>query len=260
MSGVQNKKVLVTGTSRGIGLAIAKEFLSQGAQVYGTATTKGSAPHRVFWFLRSGFLESARVFNNAWISLMTFNQTSLSIMQESIPRRHLRVLILKGFLEIQQVNVLAPMEICRAAIPHMVSKNWGRIVNISSVWSKISKEHRAPYSASKFALDGMTLALAIEYAKHNVLANCIAPGFVDTDMTRGILGDEGINKLMQIVPIGRLAQPAEIATFVVWLASESNTYITGQNIAVDGGFHPCLIQSLFSRTGEHTRLASPQNC
>ena len=140
------------------------------------------------------------------------------------------------FLEIQQVNVLAPMEICRAAIPHMVSNNWGRIVNISSVWSKISKEHRAPYSASKFALDGMTLALAIEYAKHNVLANCVAPGFVDTDMTRGILGDEGINKLMQIVPIGRLAQPAEIATFVVWLASESNTYITGQNIAVDGGF------------------------
>jgi 3-oxoacyl-[acyl-carrier protein] reductase len=118
----------------------------------------------------------------------------------------------------------------------MVGKNWGRIVNISSVWSKISKEHRAPYSASKFALDGMTLALAIEYAKHNVLANCVAPGFVDTDMTRGILGDEGISKLMQIVPIGRLAQPAEIATFVVWLTSESNTYITGQNIAVDGGF------------------------
>jgi 3-oxoacyl-[acyl-carrier protein] reductase len=140
------------------------------------------------------------------------------------------------FLEIQQVNVLAPMEICRAAIPHMVKQKWGRIVNISSVWSKISKEQRAPYSASKFALDGMTLALAIEYAKHNVLANCVAPGFVDTDMTRGILGDEGINKLMQVVPIGRLAQPAEIATFVVWLASESNTYITGQNIAVDGGF------------------------
>ena len=128
------------------------------------------------------------------------------------------------------------MEICRAAVSHMKATGWGRIVNISSVWSKISKEHRAPYSASKFALDGLTLALAIEYAKHNILANCVAPGFVDTDMTRGILGEEGINKLMQVVPIGRLARPEEIAKFVVWLASESNTYITGQNIAVDGGF------------------------
>jgi len=234
MSGVQNKKVLITGTSRGIGLAIAKEFLNQGAQVYGTATTK-AAPQEFSGFCAADFSKREGIqqcvdFVNEVRPDIVINNAGINAPSsfESIDS--------EKFLEIQQVNVLAPMEICRAAIPHMVSNNWGRIVNISSGWSKISKEHRAPYSASKFALDGMTLALAIEYAKHNVLANCVAPGFVDTDMTRGILGDEGINKLMQIVPIGRLAQPAEIATFVVWLASESNTYITGQNIAVDGGF------------------------
>jgi len=224
MSGVQNKKVLITGTSRGIGLAIAQEFLNQGAQVYGTATTKAT-PQEFSGFCVADFSKREGIqqcvdFVNEVRPDIVINNAGINAPSsfESIDS--------EKFLEIQQVNVLA----------HMVKQSWGRIVNISSVWSKISKEHRAPYSASKFALDGMTLALAIEYAKHNVLANCVAPGFVDTDMTRGILGDEGINKLMQIVPIGRLAQPAEIATFVVWLASESNTYITGQNIAVDGGF------------------------
>jgi len=132
--------------------------------------------------------------------------------------------------------VFAPMALCQAAIPSMLSSGWGRIVNISSAWSKKGKEHRAPYSSSKFAIDGLTLSLAIEYAKSGILANCVAPGFVDTEMTRRILGDSGIEKILQNVPIGRLAQPAEIAEVVLWLASPRNTYITGQNIAVDGGF------------------------
>ena len=140
------------------------------------------------------------------------------------------------FLRIQQVNVFAPMALCQAAIPSMLSSGWGRIVNISSAWSKKGKEQRAPYSSSKFAIDGLTLSLAIEYAKSGILANCVAPGFVDTEMTRRILGDAGIEKILQNVPIGRLAQPAEIAEVVLWLSSPQNTYITGQNIAVDGGF------------------------
>jgi len=234
MSGVINKRVLVTGTSRGIGLAIAEEFLSQGAQVFGTAT-KGSAPTGFSGFCAADF--SKREGIQQCVDFVNEIQPDIVINNAGINSpSSFESIDSERFLEIQQVNVLAPMEVCRAALPHMVGKNWGRIVNISSVWSKISKEHRAPYSASKFALDGMTLALAVEYAKHNVLANCVAPGFVDTDMTRGILGDEGISKLMQIVPIGRLAQPAEIATFVVWLASESNTFITCQNMAIDGGF------------------------
>jgi 3-oxoacyl-[acyl-carrier protein] reductase len=234
MNGVQNKKVLVTGTSRGIGRAIAQEFARNGAHVFGTATSESS--HSEFeGFCVADF--STRAGIQQCVEFVGEIQPDIVINNAGINSpASFESIDSDRFLEIQQVNVLAPMEICRAAIPFMVANSWGRIVNISSVWSKISKEHRAPYSASKFALDGLTLALAIEYAQHNVLANCVAPGFVDTDMTRGILGDDGIKNLLKNVPIGRLAQPDEIAKFVVWLASENNTYITGQNIAVDGGF------------------------
>jgi len=140
------------------------------------------------------------------------------------------------FDKIQSVNVRAPFLLCRAVIPSMKRKKWGRIVNISSVLGKISKEYRGSYSTSKFALDGMTSALAAEVARYGILANCVAPGFIDTQLTRTVLGEKGIAEMTSKIPIGRLGRPEEIATFIVWLASPDNTYISGQNIAIDGGF------------------------
>lgn len=140
------------------------------------------------------------------------------------------------FQRIQQVNVFAPFSLCQAAIPGMRRKGWGRIVNMSSIWGKISKEHRASYSASKFALDGLTLALAAEHAADGILANCVAPGFTDTELTHRMLGEAGIRQLVATVPARRMASVEEIARFVVWLGSPENSYITGQNIAIDGGF------------------------
>jgi len=134
------------------------------------------------------------------------------------------------------VNVFAPFSLCQAAIPAMRSKGWGRIVNVSSIWGKVSKEHRASYSTSKFALDGMTLALAIEHGVDGILANCVAPGIIDTEMTRQVLGQEQTQRLLSMVPARRMADVSEIARFIVWLGSPDNTYITGQNIAIDGGF------------------------
>ena len=95
---------------------------------------------------------------------------------------------------------------------------------------------RASYSASKFALDGMTTTLAVEHAADGIIANSIAPGFIDTDLTHSMLGDEGIKALVSKVPAGRLGKVEEIARLVLWLASEENTFIFGQNIAIDGGF------------------------
>ena len=118
----------------------------------------------------------------------------------------------------------------------MKNNGWGRIVNISSIWGKISKEYRASYSASKFALDGLTVALAIEHSVDGIIANCIAPGFTDTKLTQNILGEEGIQQITSAIPIQRLASVEEIAQFVLWLSSSENTYITGQNILIDGGF------------------------
>lgn len=140
------------------------------------------------------------------------------------------------FMSIQQVNVFAPFLLCQAAIPAMVRKGWGRIVNVSSIWGKVSKEYRAAYSTSKFALDGMTLALAAEHTANGIIANCVAPGFIDTELTRQVLGEKGMQALASTVPAHRVGQVDEIARLVLWLASEENTYLAGQNIAIDGGF------------------------
>jgi 3-oxoacyl-[acyl-carrier protein] reductase len=118
----------------------------------------------------------------------------------------------------------------------MRERKWGRIVSITSIFGKVSKAHRASYSTSKFALDGMMAALAAEVAVDGILVNCVAPGLTETDLTRAMLDDKSVAELVKHIPARRLAQPAEIAAFTVWLAGPENTYISGQNIAIDGGF------------------------
>ena len=140
------------------------------------------------------------------------------------------------FKTIQRVNLLAPFLLCQAVIRNMSSQSWGRIVNISSIFGKISKEGRAAYSASKFGLDGLTIALAAEYSSDGIMANCIAPGFIDTTLTRRMLTPDQITALTAQVPVGRLGDVGEISDLVLWLASSENTFISGQNIAIDGGF------------------------
>jgi len=109
-------------------------------------------------------------------------------------------------------------------------------VNITSIFGHITKEYRAPYSTSKFGLDGMTAALSAEVAEFGILANCVGPGFIDTELTRTVLGEKGMNELRKRIPIKRLGKPEEVAKLVLWLVSAENTYLTGQNIMIDGGF------------------------
>ena len=143
---------------------------------------------------------------------------------------------MSAFEKVQQVNVTAPFILCQAVLLGMRERKWGRIVNISSIWGKISKAYRAPYSASKFAIDGLTAAISAEVATDGVLVNSVAPGFIDTELTRKILGVDGMNQLAQQVPAKRIGNKEEVAKFVAWLAGPDNTYISGQNIAIDGGF------------------------
>jgi 3-oxoacyl-[acyl-carrier protein] reductase len=118
----------------------------------------------------------------------------------------------------------------------MQKQRWGRIVNISSIFGKVSREQRAAYSASKFGLDGMTVSLATEVAPCGILANCVAPGFIDTELTRSVLSSDQINAFKEQVPMKRLGTPEEVASLVSWLVSPDNSYLTGQNISIDGGF------------------------
>ena len=140
------------------------------------------------------------------------------------------------FSEIQRVNVEGPFRLCKAVVVGMAARDWGRIVNVTSIFGSVSKAHRLSYSTSKFALYGMTKALALDYAEKGVLVNAVAPGVVETMLTRNVLGEDGIKKMLTNIPVGRLGKPEEIAKLIAFLASEANSYMTGQQIIVDGGY------------------------
>jgi NAD(P)-dependent dehydrogenase (short-subunit alcohol dehydrogenase family) len=229
------KLAIVTGGTRGIGEAIAIELQNKGTDVIITGTKPTYSPKLNCQYInvdfsdRSATLEFAKKLKKIEPDILINNAGINKIKAfDEIP--------LQDFDEIQQINLYAPFILCQAVIPSMKDKNWGRIVNISSIWGKISKEFRASYSVSKFALDGMTSALSAELSQYGILANCVSPGFIDTELTRSVLSDDAIAELISQVPARRMGTVDEIAKFVVWLSSSENTYITGQNIAIDGGF------------------------
>jgi 3-oxoacyl-[acyl-carrier protein] reductase len=230
------RKVFVSGASRGIGRAIAQAFRNEGAWVIGTHTGRNTKTDDVCQdWISADFLELEQV--RACAERVRDAEPDVLVNNAGINKIAPFVEITPDdFMSIQQVNVFAPFLLCQAAIPAMVRRGWGRIVNVSSIWGKVSKENRAAYSTSKFALDGMTLALAAEHTTDGIIANCIAPGFIDTELTRRVLGEKGMQALVSTVPAHRLGQVDEIARLVLWLASEENTYLAGQNIAIDGGF------------------------
>ena len=229
------KRALVTGGTRGIGAATAWALLEAGYEVVVTGRSPDGKPPDGCSYLHCDFsnpaevealaakaasLDLAVLVNNAGIN-------KIGLLCEYDPAE---------FARIQQVNITAPFMLCRAVVPGMRQRRFGRIVNITSIWGVVSKSGRSAYSASKFGLLGLSRALALEVAAENVLVNCVAPGVVDTELTRSVLGEEGISELVSRIPMGRLGKPEEIARFVRFLASEENSYMTGQSVVVDGGF------------------------
>lgn len=232
---LSDRRALVTGGTRGIGAAIASRLQRSGATVVVTGTTEaGRAPagctYRCIDFADDGATAAfARTIGDESFDILVNNAG----MNKIAPFGSIDPV---DFDRIQRVNVHAPFLLMRTVLPGMQRRRWGRIVNIASIFGVVSREQRGAYSTSKFALDGMTAALAAEVAADGVLANCVSPGFIDTDLTRRILGDDGIAELVARIPAKRLGTPDEIAAFVTWLVSDENTYISGQNLIIDGGF------------------------
>jgi 3-oxoacyl-[acyl-carrier protein] reductase len=140
------------------------------------------------------------------------------------------------FQNILQINLIAPFQIISGLVKGMKERKYGRILNISSIWSIVSKEKRSIYSASKSGLDGLTKTLALELAPFDILVNSIAPGYVDTKMIQLYNSEKDLEKIKKIIPLGRFAKPNEIGELAKFMCSEKNSYITGQIIPIDGGY------------------------
>jgi len=217
------KTVLITGGSRGIGKAIAEKFQSEGYRII--------APSHQELDLNSAASVDAFVEANQQIGF------DVIVNNAGINEIHLLEDITDDELNrMMQVNLLSPIRLMRGLVGPMKKNRYGRIVNIGSIWAVVSKEGRLVYSATKNALHGVTNTLALELGPYNILVNTVCPGYVLTELTKQNNSDEEIEKICQTLPLRRMAEPREIAEFVYFLGSDSNSFITGQKIAIDGGF------------------------
>ena len=229
------RTAVVTGATRGIGRAIAERLRADGARVAATGrAVAGEGPEGCAY--RAADLSDAASTQDFadWLQAL---QPDILVNNAGANRlAPIDATDAETMAALHRLNVVAPMLLARAVLPAMRERRWGRIVNIASIWSLRSLPGRAAYSASKFGLDGLSAAIAAEVAADNVLVNCVSPGFVDTALLRRMLDEQGIAELVARVPMRRVAQPAEIAAFVAWLAGPENTFISGQNIPIDGGY------------------------
>jgi 3-oxoacyl-[acyl-carrier protein] reductase len=220
--GTQMRTVFITGGTRGIGAAIARRFEREGFSV--VAPTRGDLdladPKGVETWIAKRGIEADVLVNNAG---------------ENVPAS-IEDVTLAHFERTLAVNLTSAFLLLRAAAPRMVARGFGRVVNVSSCWSLLGRRGRAPYAASKAALDALTRTAALEYGVGGVLVNSVCPGFVDTELTRRNNSPEEMARVAEQTALGRLARPEEVAELAFWLGSEKNTYVTGQMVVVDGGF------------------------
>lgn len=243
---LEGKIALVTGASRGIGKAIAEALGEQGATVIGTATTEGGAEAITQRFAEAGI-------KGQGMRLDVGDEGSVDAVMKGIGDRFGAVAILVNNAGITRDNLLMRMKsdewdsvvntnltsvyrMTKACLRAMMKAKTGRIINIASVVGASGNAGQTNYSAAKAGMFGFTKSLAQEVGSRGITVNAVAPGFIDTDMTRE-LPDAQRDALLGSIPLGRLGKPEEIASVVVFLASEAAAYVTGETIHVNGGMY-----------------------
>ncbi len=247
LNNLNNQIVLVTGASRGIGKAIALELAAQGAIVLGTATSEAGA------VAISEYLAAIRPGCGKGLVLNVNDAADCNNVLDVVQKEYGSVSILVNNAGITQdqlamrmkdeewdsviaTNLTAVGRLSRAVLRGMMKAKHGRIINITSVVGSMGNPGQMNYAAAKAGVEGMSRALAREIGSRNITVNCIAPGFIDTDMTRS-LNETQIATLLQQIPLGRLGLPADIAAAVSFLASPQAAYITGSTLHVNGGMY-----------------------
>ena len=245
MSDTEVKRVaLVTGATRGIGKAIANELARAGHKVIGTATSDAGA---------ATITENLRAAGGTGIRLDVSDVEAVRERLAAIVSEHGAPTILVNNAGITRDNLMMRMKddewgdvlntnlnalftVSKACLRGMTKARWGRIINISSVVGSMGNAGQANYAASKAGAEGMSRAMAKELGSRSVTVNCVAPGFIATDMT-DVLTEEQKALILGQIPLGRLGAPEEIAKVVAFLASDAGGYITGETIHVNGGMY-----------------------
>jgi len=217
------RTVLITGGARGIGAAMAEKFSQHGHEVMKPSREELdlAGPESLEAFIaREGSRPIDILINNAGINIL--NQVD--------------TLDAASWQTMLQVNLTSCVRLTQAFLPCMKERQWGRVLNVSSIFSLVTKEKRAAYSMTKAALNAFSRSLAVEYGPYNILANSLCPGYVDSALTRQNNTPQEIEAIGATIPLRRLALPEELARVAYFLCSEENAYITGQEIVADGGF------------------------
>jgi 3-oxoacyl-[acyl-carrier protein] reductase len=241
---LKNQIALVTGASRGIGQAIAQELAACGATVIGTATTESGAQAISARLQEHG--GTAKVLNvtdNAACEsiiesiVQEFGRIDILVNNAGITKDNL-AMRMKGdeWTDVISANLSSVFKLSQAVMRPMMKARSGRIINITSIVGHMGNAGQANYAAAKAGVAGMTRALAREIGSRNITVNCVAPGFIDTDMTRA-LSEEQQNSLKANIPLARLGTPEDVAHAVAFLASPAAAYITGTTLHVNGGLY-----------------------
>lgn len=240
-----NKTVVVTGGTRGIGKQIVNDLFTLGANVITTGTNKDE-----ILMLNKQVEKETNKIRYFYLDILKEDSVK-KFLDEIVEIKNIDCLVnnaginklnsihhsnLKDWDEMINVNLSFPYRLLRIISSNMVKRKYGRIVNISSIFGKISKEKRAIYSATKFGLHGLTVGSSNDLAKYNVLVNTVSPGFVMTDLTKKNLNEKEIENIAHQIPAKRFADTRDISSVVLFILSNQNTYVTGQNIIIDGGF------------------------